>query len=120
MATTYDDALKTLPLAAQVKVNRAAVNNKDNTVGGVPLEGLHCLLYWKLQSGLMRDLGDIMELCKCHLDVIDAESVVSPLEGDDQLRTTFLDILRKAPLEIANERRLGQGNPQNYRHLKDS
>lgn len=87
-------------------------------VEGVPVIGLHDLLFFKLMAGRMQDLADIMELCKCHLDVVDAQRVVGALEReDDDLRQTFLDILKKAPIEIANERRLGQGNPANYRHL---
>jgi hypothetical protein len=90
----------------------------SETIEGVPVIGLHELLFFKLLAGRMQDLADIMELCKCHLDIIDADRVVGNLEKeDDDLRQTFLDILKKAPIEIANERRLGQGNPQNYRHL---
>ncbi len=88
------------------------------SIEGISVIGLHELLFFKLLAGRMQDLADIMELCKCHLDVIDAERVVGVLEReDDDLRQTFLDLLKKAPIEIANERRLGQGNPNNYRHL---
>jgi hypothetical protein len=92
----------------------------DGEIENVPVIGLHGLLFLKLLAGRMRDLADLMELCKRHLDIVEADRVLAPLEQDDPLRTTFLDILSKAPLEIASERRLGQGNPENYRHLKDS
>jgi hypothetical protein len=90
------------------------------SVEGVPVIGLHDLMYLKLLASRTRDLGDLMELCKCHLDIIQTERVLHRLEPDDELRVTFLNLLKKAPLEIAGERRLGQGNPQNYRHLKDT
>ena len=92
----------------------------QGSIGGLPVVGLHSLLFLKLIAGRSQDVADMMALCKCHLDIIQPDQVLSRLEPDDELRQTFLDILKKAPLEIAGERRLGQGNPQNYRHLKDS
>jgi hypothetical protein len=87
-------------------------------VEGVSIIGLHDLLFLKLLAGRMQDLADIMALCKCHLDTIDPNRVVARLQAEDiDLRQQFLDIWNKAPAEIANERRLGQGNPNNYRHL---
>jgi hypothetical protein len=58
----------------------------------------------------MQDLADIMQLCKLHLNEIQPDRVLAPLHTEDEdLRMTFLEILRKAPIEIANEQRLGQG-----------
>jgi hypothetical protein len=87
-------------------------------VEGVPVIGLHDLLYFKLLAGRLQDMADIMQLCKAHLKEIDPQRVVGSLEkADDDLRQKFLELLRQAPIELANERRLGQGNPENYRNL---
>jgi hypothetical protein len=87
-------------------------------VEGVPVIGLHDLLYFKLLAGRHKDLGDVMELLKGHLKEIDPQRVVGGFEKEDEdLRQQFLELLRKAPLEIANERRLGQGNPDHYRNI---
>ncbi|HEX4132205.1 MAG TPA: hypothetical protein VHZ24_19400 [Pirellulales bacterium] len=85
-------------------------------VGGIPVIGLHDLLWLKLLAGRMRDLGDMMELCKLHLGNIEPDRVLASLEPeDDDLRQTMLEIIRKAPIEIANERRLGQGLHPDYK-----
>jgi hypothetical protein len=82
----------------------------SQTIEGVPVIGLHDLLWLKLLSGRMQDLADIMQLVKLHMNEIDPERVLAALQTeDDDLRQTFLEILRKAPIEIANEQRLGQG-----------
>lgn len=87
-------------------------------VEGVPVIGLHDLLYFKLLAGRSQDIADIMALLKSHLKTIDPQRVVGGFEReDDDLRQQFLELLRKAPLEIANERRLGQGNPDNYKNI---
>jgi hypothetical protein len=79
-------------------------------IEGVPIIGLHDLLWLKLLAGRMQDLADIMQLCKLHLKEIQTDRVLAPLHPEDEnLRQTFLEILRKAPIEIANEQRLGQG-----------
>ncbi|MBS0210276.1 MAG: hypothetical protein JSS27_15125 [Planctomycetes bacterium] len=79
-------------------------------IEGVPVIGLHDLLWLKLLAGRMQDLADIMQLCKLHLGQIDPERVLSRLLPEDaDLRATLLEIIRKAPIEIANEQRLGQG-----------
>lgn len=94
------------------KVERAG------SIEGVDVIGLHDLLFFKLMAGRMQDLADIMELCKAHLKEIDPQRVIGSLQDeDDDLRQKFLEILRQAPVELANERRLGQGNPANYRNL---
>ncbi|MEX0586416.1 MAG: hypothetical protein WD176_07220 [Pirellulales bacterium] len=86
----------------------SAVENLPG-VEGVPMIGLHDLLFLKLLAGRMKDLADIMELLKRHLDVVNPEAVVARLQPEDNdLRDKFLDILRQAPVELANERRLGQ------------
>jgi len=79
-------------------------------IEGVPVIGLHDLLYFKLMSGRMQDLADAMQLCKLHLDQVNADRVLAPIQPeDDDLRKKFLDLLAQAPVEIANEQRLGQG-----------
>lgn len=79
-------------------------------IEGVPVIGLHDLLWLKLLAGRMQDLADVMQLCKLHLDEIKPDRVLAPLlPEDDDVRQVFLEILRKAPIEIANEQRLGQG-----------
>ena len=84
----------------------------EHTVEGIPVIGLHDLLWMKLLAGRMRDLADLMEICKRHLAEIDPEKVLFRLQPeDDDLRQQFLDILRKAPIELENERRLGQLPP---------
>jgi hypothetical protein len=51
-----------------------------------------------------------MQLCKLHLKAIDAERVLARADADDdELRAQWKDILRRAPQELAEERRLGQG-----------
>jgi hypothetical protein len=51
-----------------------------------------------------------MELVKLHLNEIVPERVLSRLDAlDEERKAKFLEILAKAPQEIANERRLGQG-----------
>jgi hypothetical protein len=78
-------------------------------VEGVQAIGLHDLFYLKLLAGRMQDMADIMELCKRHFDVVAPGRVLARLEPhDEDLRNTFLEIVRKAPIELANERRLGQ------------
>ena len=78
---------------------------------GIPVIGLHDLIFFKLLAGRMRDLADIMELCKRHLPEIDANKVFARLESDDEtLREKFLEILKQAPKELENERRFGGGD----------
>ena len=78
---------------------------------GIPVIGLHDLIYFKLLAGRMRDLADVMELCKRHLQEIDAEKVFARLEPDDEtMRDRFLEILKQAPQELENERRFGGGD----------
>ncbi len=85
-------------------------------VSGIPVIGFNDLLWLKLQAGRMRDLADIMQLCKIHLGKIDPDRVLRRLLPEDtDLRDTLLDIIRKAPIEIANEQRLGQGLHPNYK-----
>jgi hypothetical protein len=80
------------------------------TIEGVPVAGLHDLLYFKMLAGRMRDHADAMELVKLHLNEIVPERVLSRLDAlDEERKAKFLEILAKAPQEIANERRLGQG-----------
>jgi hypothetical protein len=80
-------------------------------LAGIPVLGLHDLIWLKLLAGRMKDLADIMELCKRHLNEVDPDRVLTALEPeDDDVRQTLLDILRKAPIELANEKRLGQGH----------
>jgi hypothetical protein len=58
----------------------------------------------------MRDLADLMELCKLHLANVSVDRVLRRLALEDEdLREKFNEILKKAPIEIANEQRLGQG-----------
>ncbi len=91
---------------------RPQILNAERTLEGIPVVGLHDLLWMKLLAGRMRDLGDLMELCKRHLTEIEPEKVLFRLQPeDDDLRQLFLDILRKAPIELENERRLGQHPP---------
>jgi hypothetical protein len=79
-------------------------------VEGVPVIGLHDLLYFKLMAGRMQDLADTMQLCKLHLNEVSADRVLAPIQPeDDDLRKKFLDLLAQAPVELANEQRLGQG-----------
>ena len=122
MSVTFESAFETLPLTAQRRV-RSAINQDRDAQGNLnhpSVAGLHCLIYWKLQSPFMQDLADAMELCKEYLDIMNVEHVLDRTGADDEIVEKFRDLIRKAPLEIAGERRLGQGNPQNYRHLKDS
>ena len=78
---------------------------------GIPVIGLHDLIYFKLLAGRMRDLADVMELCKRHLQEIDANKVFARLEADDEtMRDRFLEILGRAPQELENERRFGGGD----------
>ena len=78
---------------------------------GIPVIGLHDLIYFKLLAGRMRDLADVMELCKRHLDEIDSTKVFARLELDDEtIRDRFLEILKQAPQELENERRFGGGD----------
>jgi hypothetical protein len=98
-------------------------------IEGLPVIGLHDLLFFKLIAGRMRDLADAMELVKLRLDEIEPDRVLSKLDPlDEDRKNTFLQILAKAPKEIANERRLGQGNtfeqkypprPKNGEHPTD-
>lgn len=79
-------------------------------VEGVPVVGLHDLLWLKLLAGRMRDLADMMELCKLHLAQVDPDRVLRRLQREDEdLREKLVEILKKAPIELANEARLGQG-----------
>jgi len=90
-------------------------------IEGIPVVGLHDLLYFKILAGRLRDLGDAMELVKLHLDQIEPERILSRLDPlDEERKAKFIEILRDAPKEIANERRLGQGitftkEPNQYR-----
>ena len=78
---------------------------------GIPVIGLHDLIYFKLLAGRMRDLADVMELCKRHLQEIDASKVFARLEPDDAtIRERFSEILKQAPQELENERRFGGGD----------
>jgi hypothetical protein len=82
-------------------------------ISELPVIGLHDLIWMKLIAGRMQDLADIMELCKRHLGQIDAARILQPvLPEDDDLRQTLNDILRRAPIELAGERRLGQDHPE--------
>jgi hypothetical protein len=82
-------------------------------ISELPVIGLHDLIWMKLIAGRMQDLADIMELCKRHLAQIDAERILQPvLPEDNDLRQTLNDILRRAPIELAGERRLGQDHPE--------
>lgn len=79
-------------------------------IEGIPTIGLHELIWFKLLAGRMRDLGDIMELCKLNEGKVDPERVLKDLQPEDQdLRDTMMDLLRRVPIELAGERRLGQG-----------
>lgn len=79
-------------------------------VEGVRCIGLHELLCLKLLAGRMRDLADIMELVKLHLTEVNADRVLARIQPEDNdLREQFLAILKQAPIELENERRLGQG-----------
>jgi len=79
-------------------------------IEGVPCVGLHELLYLKLLAGRMRDLADVMELVKLHLAEVNADRVLARIHPEDSdFREQFLAILKQAPIELANERRLGQG-----------
>lgn len=83
---------------------------KVGMIEGIPVIGLNDLVWLKLLAGRMRDLADIMELCKLHPNAIDPNRVLAQLEQeDDDLREILLDIIRKAPTELAGEQRLGQG-----------
>jgi hypothetical protein len=80
-------------------------------VEGIAAIGLHELMFLKLLADRMQDLADIMELVKRHQGAIDPQRVVARLEKeDDDLREKFMEILRQAPIELANERRFGQQN----------
>ncbi|MGC4006183.1 MAG: nucleotidyl transferase AbiEii/AbiGii toxin family protein [Pirellulales bacterium] len=82
------------------------------SIADLPVIGLHELIWLKLVAGRMQDLADIMELCKRHLNDIDIERVLKPvLPEDDDLRVNLAEIVRRAPLELAGERRLGQDHP---------
>jgi hypothetical protein len=88
----------------------------DSSIENIPVVGLHDLMWLKLLAGRMQDLADIMQLCKIHLGKIDPDRVLRRLQPeDDDLRQTMLEIMRKAPIEIANERRLGQGLHPDYK-----
>jgi hypothetical protein len=77
-------------------------------VEGVPVLGLHDLLYFKLMAGRMRDMSDIMELCKRHLSDINPDRIVGHLlPEDDDLRQKFLAVLAEAPIELERERSFG-------------
>jgi hypothetical protein len=79
-------------------------------IEGLPVIGLHDLLFLKLIAGRMQDLADIMQLVKFHLDAIEPDRVLGKLDPSDELRKNkFLEIIANAPKEIAAERRLGQG-----------
>lgn len=82
-------------------------------VEGIPVIGLHELLWLKLLAGRRQDEADIMELCKRHLAEIDPQRVIGHLEAEDSdLRDRFLSILADAPRELEGERRLGQDHPE--------
>lgn len=84
-------------------------------IEGVPVIGLHDLLWLKLLAGRMQDLADIVQLLKLHEEQVDTERVLSRLEpADDDLRQIYLDLVRRVPLELANERRFGQGLHPRY------
>jgi hypothetical protein len=79
-------------------------------VSGIPVIGLHDLLWLKLVAGRMQNLADVMQLCKLHLGKIDPQRVLKHVQPEDaHLRERFMDILRRAPQELESERRLGQG-----------
>jgi hypothetical protein len=83
---------------------------KVSPIEQIPVVGLHDLLYFKLLAGRMQDLADMMQLIKLHLNEIVAERILSRLDPlDEERKANFLEILRDAPKEIADERRLGQG-----------
>jgi hypothetical protein len=94
---------------------------KYEPVEQIPVVGLHELLYFKLLAGRLQDLADIMQLVKLHLGKIEPERILSRLDPlDEERKAKFIEILRDAPKEIANERRLGQGitfakEPHQYR-----
>ncbi len=78
-------------------------------VEAVDVIGLHDLMFLKLLAGRMKDLADVMELCKANLHHVDADKVVGRLQPeDDDLRQQFLQILRQAPAELAAERQFGK------------
>jgi len=79
-------------------------------VEGVSVVGLHDLMWLKLVAGRMRDLVDVMELCKLHLALVDPDRVLRrPHCEDEGQRNKLAEIWHKAPIELANEARLGQG-----------
>ncbi len=80
-------------------------------IEGVPVIAMHHLIWMKLLAGRMQDLADIMQLCKLHLGEIEPAKVFPATldKEDNDLRVTLDDILKKAPIELANEQRLGQG-----------
>jgi hypothetical protein len=81
-------------------------------IEGLPIIGLHDLLWLKLMAGRRQDEADMMELCKRHLGEIDPQRVIGHLEPeDDDLRERFMKILADAPIELEGERRLGQDHP---------
>jgi len=78
-------------------------------IEGLPVIGLHDLLFFKLLAKRLRDQADIMELVKLHLPKIEPQRILKRLDPEDEeRRQLFLKILADAPLELANERRLGQ------------
>jgi hypothetical protein len=79
-------------------------------IEGLPVIGLHDLLYFKLIARRMQDLADIMQLVKLHLDDVEPDRILAKLDPlDEDRKNKFLEILANAPKEIASERRLGQG-----------
>ena len=83
---------------------------KASPIEEIPVVGQHDLLYFNLLAGRLQDLPDMMQLIKLHLNEIVPERILSRLDAlDEERKNKFLEIVRDAPKEIANERRLGQG-----------
>lgn len=84
---------------------------KIEPISGVPVIGLHDLLWLKLIAWRPQDFADTMQLCKLHLNAIDPNRVLALVEPEDEdLRERFLDVLKQVPKELERERRFNQGS----------
>ena len=85
-----------------------SLNSANELFENLRVIELDDLIVLKLLAGRMRDLADVMELCKRRMKDVDVDRIFSRLRPlKYKLCDAFLDILDNAPIELENERRIG-------------